>query len=200
MTAFPHWSHCWAVLPMFRLLPVLLPLSFAASLLCRFRRRAVMTEIEKGPGSTPGPDVFEQSERSRFRSAACFIRSSGTGSIHFGFRLAAIEFAHDIRTNRPRCNLHGFRLPAFAVRLLVGRADEAAFNEDVSALLDDCSDMLCESRTEHTDAVPLGFRGPFVLRVFPGALGSDRKNGELRTVVTRLTPLRVGANKSDERD
>jgi len=43
-----------------------------------------------GPGPVPGPDVFEQSERSRFRSAACFIRSSGTRSIYFGFGLAAI--------------------------------------------------------------------------------------------------------------
>src|SRR5258708_38721782 len=49
-----------------------------------------------------------------------------------GLRFAAIEPAYDIGADGPRRNLRGLRLLAFAVRLFVGRADERAFNEDVS--------------------------------------------------------------------
>jgi hypothetical protein len=49
------------------------------------------------------------------------------------------------------------------------------------------------------DAMPLDFRDPFVFGVFPGALCGDGKNGEFRTVVPRLTLLRVGSNESDDR-
>ncbi len=49
------------------------------------------------------------------------------------------------------------------------------------------------------DAMPLDFRDPFVFCVFSGALCGDRKNGKSRTVVPRLTLLRVGTNKSDDR-
>src|SRR5258708_15414819 len=166
---------------MFGLLPVLLPFSFAASLLCRFSRRGVTTEIQKGkgPGSAPGPNIFEQSERSRFRGADRFIRSSGTGSLHLRFRLAAVELAHDVCANRPRCDLRGRGLLAFAVWALVSAADERAFDEDVRALLDRRRDVFGKSRTEDADAVPLGFRRPFGLLVFPGALRSHGKNGEL---------------------
>ena len=43
---------------MFRLLPTLLPFSFAATLLCRFGRRGVTIEIQngKGLGSATGPE------------------------------------------------------------------------------------------------------------------------------------------------
>src|SRR5271165_255005 len=156
-------------------------------------------QIGKGPGSAPGPDIFEQSERSRFRGANAFVRSNGTGSIHLRFRLAAVELSHNVGANRPRCDLGRRGLLALAVRALVGAADERAFDEDVRTLLDRRRSVFGKSRTEDADAVPLGFRGPFVLRVFPGALGSDRKNGELRAVVARLTLLRVSSNKSDER-
>ena len=37
------------------------------------------------------------------------------------FVLLAIELAHDIGADGPRCNLHSLRLLAFAVRLLIGR-------------------------------------------------------------------------------
>ena len=43
--------------------------------------------------------------------------------------LLAIELAHDIGADGPRCNLHSLRLLAFAVRLLIGRADERALDE-----------------------------------------------------------------------
>jgi hypothetical protein len=56
-------------------------------------------------------------------------RSRSCGSI--GFRLTAIELAHDIGANRPRGDLGGLRLLALPVRLLVNRADERAF-ESVS--------------------------------------------------------------------
>ncbi len=116
----------------------------------------------------------------------------------FRLLLVPIKPAHDISPNGPRRNPRGLRFLAFAVRLFVDRADEFAFDEDVSALLDGCSNALCELRTEHADAVPLGFRGPLVLRIFPRALCGDRKHGELRTVAFRSTLLRVRTNKPDE--
>src|SRR6202022_3880142 len=119
-------------------------------------------------------------------------------SIHFGFQLAAIEFAHDIGPNRPRRDLGGCGLIALGVRTLVGAAHELAFDEHGSAFLDGCGNSLGELRTEHTDAVPFGFRGPLVLGVLPGALRGDGKNGEFRTVVSRLALLRVRTNKPDE--
>jgi hypothetical protein len=87
--------------------------------------------------------------------------------------------------------LGGRGLLALAVRTLVGAADELAFNEDVRALLDGCGNTLCELRTKHTDAVPLGFRGPFVLRTFPRALSGDGENGELCTVATQTWSART---------
>jgi hypothetical protein len=80
-----------------------------------------------------------------------------------------------------------------------GRADEAAFDEDVSAFPDAVENGLGQARAKNRDAMPLDFRDLFVFCVFPGALRGDRKNGEFRTVVPRLTLLRVGSNKSDDR-
>src|SRR6266436_9569271 len=57
------------------------------------------------------------------------------GSRRIGLWFAAIKPAHDIGADGPRRNLRGLRLLAFAVRLFVGRADERAFDEYVSALL-----------------------------------------------------------------
>jgi hypothetical protein len=56
--------------------------------------------------------------------------------MHFRLWLASVELADDIGANRPRCDLRGLRLLAFAVGLLVGRADEAAFDQHVSASFD----------------------------------------------------------------
>jgi len=48
------------------------------------------------------------------------------------------------------------------------------------------------------DALPLGFREPRILRVLPGTLRGDGKNGEFRTVVPRLTLLWVGSNEAHD--
>ena len=67
------------------------------------------------------------------------------------------------------------------------------------SFLNRCCDVLGEPGAENGNAMPLGFRGPFVVGVLPRPLRGHGKNGELRTVVVpRLTLLRVGSNKSDE--
>jgi hypothetical protein len=50
-------------------------------------------------------------------------RSLATGSGGFRFGFAAIELTHDIGANRPRRDLRGLGLLAFAIGLLIGRAD-----------------------------------------------------------------------------
>src|SRR5579859_6714604 len=100
----------------------------------------------------------------------------GRGSFGLGF--IAVELSHDIRANRPRSNLRRLRRFAFAVRLLVSRADEAALDEDVRTLLDRGEDVLGQPWTEDRDAMPLDFRDPFVFGIFPRALRGDGKNGE----------------------
>jgi len=64
------------------------------------------------------------------------LRSLGNGRLRL--RFAAVELAHGIGANKPRPNLGGFRLLAFAVGLLGRRADERVFNEHVSLLLAVC--------------------------------------------------------------
>jgi hypothetical protein len=118
--------------------------------------------------------------------------------MHFGFRLAAVELAHEVSVDRPRGELGRRGLLALAVRALVGWTHEFAFDEDVRSLLDRRCDIFGQSRAENTDAVPLGFRGPLLLRVLLGALRGHGKNGEFWTVVPRLTLLGVGTNKSDD--
>src|SRR5580765_8872473 len=93
------------------------------------------------------------------------------GSVRIGrwclwFWLAAVELAHNIGANRPRSDLRGLGLLAFAVRLLVGRADEAAFDQDVSAFPDAVENGLGQARAKNRDAMPLDFRDPFVFCVF----------------------------------
>ena len=73
-------------------------------------------------------------------------RLSGSGRV--GLWFTAIEPAHDIGADGPRRNLRGLRLLAFAARLFVGRADERAFDEYVSALLDSRGDTLCQKWPE----------------------------------------------------
>ena len=48
------------------------------------------------------------------------------------FLLVAIELAHHIGVNGPRCDLRSLRLLAFAVGLLVGRANEGALDKSSS--------------------------------------------------------------------
>ena len=113
-------------------------------------------------------------------------------------RFAPVEPTHGVGANRPRSDLRRFVFLALAIRRQVDGADEAAFDEHVRALLDRSQDMLGETGMEDRDTVPLGFRGPPVVGVLPRALRGDGQYGELRTVVPRLTLLRVGSNKSDE--
>src|SRR5258706_840281 len=110
------------------------------------------------------------------RRLARVRRLRGRGRLGLGF--IAIELAHNVRANRPRRDLRRLRLLAFAVRLLVSRADQAALDEDVRTLLDRGEDVLGEPWTEDRDAVPLDLRDPFVFCVFPRALRGDGKNGE----------------------
>ena len=129
-----------------------------------------------------------------FSGIAAIGRSEG--SFRLGF--AAVELAYGISANRPRRNLRGRGLLAFAIGALVRRTDETAFDEDVRPFLDRRENIFGEPRTEDRDAVPLGLRGPFVIGVLPGALCCDGENGELRTVALRLTLLRIGSNESDD--
>ena len=105
-------------------------------------------------------------------------RSLATGSGGFRFGFAAVEFAHNIGANRPRSDLRGLGLLAFAICLLVGRADEGAFDEHMGAFLDVSENGLSQARAKYRDAMPLDFRDPFVFCVFPRALRGDGKNGE----------------------
>jgi hypothetical protein len=130
-----------------------------------------------------------------FSGIAAIGRSEGS----FRLGLAAVELAYGISANRPRRNLRGCGLLAFAIGALVRRTYETAFDEDVRAFLDRRENILGEPRTEDRDAAPLGLRGPFVIGVLPGALRSDGENGELRTVALRLTLLRIGSNEAHDR-
>ena len=85
---------------------------------------------------------------------------------------------HNIGANRPRGDLRGLGPLPCAVRLLVGRADEAVFDEDMSAFLDVIQNGIGPPRAKNRDAMPLDFRDPFVFCVFLGALRGDGKNGE----------------------
>ena len=145
-----------------------------------------------------GPDSDSQLVRNSVRRFSRLRQDGRSGCWRFRFRFTAIQPAHDIGTDGPRCNLRGLRLLAFAVGLLVGRADERAFNEHVSALLDGRGHTLCQEWPEYDDSVPLCFRAPFVSCVLPRALCSNREHGELRTVTFRLTLLGVRTNEPDE--
>src|SRR5712692_11692274 len=128
------------------------------------------------------------------------VRSIRAGSIDFRFGFAAIELAHDIGSNAPERLLVRLGFLAFAVSAFLRGADEAALDEHVRTFLDCRCDVFGEPRPEHTDAMPLGFRGPFVVGVLLRALRRDRQNGELRAVVVpRLTLLRVCADEADDR-
>ena len=90
---------------------------------------------------------------------------------------------------------NGFAVPAF-----VRGANEAALDEHVRTFLDRRRDVFGEPRAKHTDAVPLGLRGPLVVGVLPRPLRRDGQNSELRAVVVpRLTLLRVSADEADDR-
>jgi len=72
----------------------------------------------------------------------------------FRFLLVAIELAHDISANRPRRDLRGLRLLAFAIRLFVGRTDEAALDEYVRAFLDAVENVLGYPAASSSKMIP----------------------------------------------
>ena len=117
------------------------------------------------------------------------------GNRGFRLRFAAVEHSHGVGANRPRQDLRDRGLLAFAIRTFIGRADEAAFDERVRAFLDRLSDVFRKSRAEDADPVPLGLRGPLILRVLPGSLCGDQKNREFRPVAARLALPGIGTNK-----
>src|SRR5579885_174707 len=150
-------------------------------------------EMQKAPIQT-GPFLERESERSRSGSVAYFTRTGGTGN-RFRFWFAAIEFTDDVGANGPRRDLRSLRLLTLAVRLLVSRTDERAFDKDVSAFLDGRGHMLCQAWPEQDDAVPLHFCAPLIIGVLPGALCGEGEDGELRTVAFRFALLRVGTDE-----
>jgi hypothetical protein len=139
-------------------------------------------------------------ERSRIGRVERFTRSGRTGIDCFRFGFATVELAHDIGADAPERLLVDFGFLAFAVSAPVGRADEAALDEDVRTFLDRRRDVFGKPRAENANAMPLGLRRPLVVGVLPRPLRGDGKNGELRAVVVpRLTLLRVCADEADDR-
>jgi hypothetical protein len=104
--------------------------------------KTVLQRAKKGPPAKPGGSLDGRNlVRNLVRPFGCLPRSSGSSRFRQGF--AAIELAHDVGADGPRSDFGRRRFLALAVRPLVGRADEFAFDEDVSALPDSRSDTLC---------------------------------------------------------
>ena len=165
----------------------------------QFSAELVSTQMRKGP-QTEALFKDERLERSRIGRVERFTRTSGTGCNGFRFGFAAAELADDIGANAPERLLVGLRFLAFAVSAFVRGANEAALDENVRTFLDRSRNVFGEPRAEHADAMPLGFRRPFVIGVLPRPLRCDGQNGELRAVVVpRLTLLRVCADEADDR-
>jgi len=96
-----------------------------------FDRNSGRTKKEKSPPAMPeGSFPVRRLECSGFRRLGRMVGRLGSGRLRLGF--AAVELAHDIGANRPRRNLRGFGLLAFAIGLLVRRADERSLDEHVS--------------------------------------------------------------------
>src|SRR5260370_24220941 len=139
-------------------------------------------------------------ERRCVRRFGSVSRSIGARGESFRFGFAAVELADDIGANAPERLLVGLGFLAFAVGAFVSRADEAALDEHVRTFLDCRRDVFGKPWAEHANAMPLGLRGPFVVRVLPRPLRGDGKNGERRAVVVpRLTLLRVCTDEADDR-
>jgi hypothetical protein len=78
--------------------------------------------------------------------------------------VSVVELAHDIGANGPRGD-HGVLL-AFGIGLLVGRADEPAFNKHVIAFEEVCGNALAEANPgDH--AMTLNFQVPRALSILP---------------------------------
>jgi hypothetical protein len=164
-----------------------------------FSAELVSTQMRKEP-QTKALFKDERLERSRIGRVERFTRSGKTGIHCFRFGFAAVELTHDIGANAPERLLVGLGFLAFAVSAFVRRANEAALDENVRTFLDCRRDVFGEPWAEHTNAVPLGLRRPFVVGVLPRPLRGDGKYDELRAVVVpRLTLLRVCTDEADDR-
>jgi hypothetical protein len=80
-------------------------------------RSEVRPAQKKGPGSRRGR-CADASVGSLTRRFGSLLRSTGTGSAGLRFRFAAVEPAHGVRPNRPRGDLRGGGLLAFAGNLV----------------------------------------------------------------------------------
>src|ERR1700735_2197364 len=153
---------------------------------------------KKGPRQIAGARCITESEGSVLRCFRGFLGSLRIGSGRFRLGFAAVEPAYGVSPNGPRGDLRGLRFLAFTVRALVSRADQAAFDKDVRPLLNCLCDIFRESRPEDADAMPLGLRGPLVLRALPVSLRGRPKTREVCAVIARLTLLGVRSDKSDD--
>src|SRR5208283_142615 len=120
----------------------------------------------------------------------CAIAGVGAGRSRWRFGFGTTEPAHGIRADAPERDLRGLGLLALAVLALVLRTDEHSIDKNVVALVESVGE--CRSETvERDDAVPLGFRLPLVVRVFPRLLRGNRENREGVSVAAHLALLRV---------
>src|ERR1700719_3320573 len=110
----------------------------------------------------------EQTLERSFVGFRGLLRSSS-----FGVGLPAVEPPDDVGANRPRGDLRGLGFLAFAVRLFVGGADEAALDEHVRAFLDFRRDEFCQAWPEQHYPMPFCFGAPLIIGVLPRALCSD---------------------------
>src|ERR1700722_19257625 len=105
-------------------------------------------------------------------------------------RLGTAQPAHGIRAHAPEGELRGLGLLALAVLALVLRTDEHSIDKNVVALVEGVGECRSEA-VEGDNAVPLGFRLPLVVRVFPRLLRGDGENREGVSVAAYLGLLRV---------
>ena len=104
-----------------------------------------------------------------------------------------------LHQRRPSLERRGDLALAFAELLLVGAAHERSLDVAVVAVPQLRRCALAQA-VPGDDAMPLGFRGPFVVGILPRPLRRDGKNGELRTVIVpRLTLPRVCADEAHDR-
>ena len=111
--------------------------------------------------------------------------------------VCAVQLADRVGANGPRDLLHRDVFLALAHFTVERAADKRAFNQDVIAFAERCSDVFTEAVPDD-NAVPLGFRVPLVLRVLPGPLRGDREDGVERAVALDLATLGILPDEADD--